>query len=171
MSSLPFIFFAAALVAAALTSIAVWAPRRLPLKVSAIGMAALFMPLGYVGFSDLLSRPKPVSLEWWLSQADEATVLGSQIRERDTVYLWLQLASEPEPRAYRMPWDQRVAEELQAALAEAQRNGTGVKMRLPFESTLDRRERMFYALPQPALPPKDLTDPPPEVYVQPGDNA
>jgi hypothetical protein len=37
-------------------------------------------------------------------------------------------------------------------------------MRLPFEPSLDDREQKFYALPQPALPPKDFNDPPPEVY-------
>lgn len=171
MSSLPPIFAASALVAAALCSLAVWAPRRLPVRAGALAVAALFMPLGYAGYSDLLSRPKPVSLEWWLASADEATVLGSRMREGDTLYLWLQLDREPEPRAYRMPWDRRVAEELQAALGEAERNGTAVRMRLPFEPSLDRRERMFYALPQPVPPPKDLTDPPPEVYRHPGENA
>ena len=33
-------------------------------------------------------------------------------------------------------------------------------MRLPFEPTLDAREPKFYAPPQPALPPKDLAEPP-----------
>jgi hypothetical protein len=44
-------------------------------------------------------------------------------------------------------------------------------MRVPFEPTLDGRERRFYALPQPALPPKDALDPPAQVYQQPGRDA
>ena len=44
-------------------------------------------------------------------------------------------------------------------------------MRLPFEPTLDRREPKFYAPPQPALPPKDLAQPPAQIYQQPGQNA
>jgi hypothetical protein len=112
-----------------------------------------------------------VALEWWLGQADEATVLGSQMREGNSLYLWLQVAGSPEPRAYRLPWDQRLAEELQKAIEEAARNGTQVQMRLPFEASLDRREPKFYAPPQPALPPKDLTQPPAQVYEQPGENA
>ena len=101
--------------------------------------AVLFMPVAYAGLSDLLSRPKPVAMEWWLDQAEEATVLGSQMREGDSLYLWLQLAGEAEPRAYRLPWSQQMAQQLQQALEQAQRNGTEARMRLPFEPTLDAR--------------------------------
>lgn len=170
-NNLPYLFALAVLIAAALSSIAIWAPRRLLVKTSAIACTALFMPVGYFGFSDLLSRPKPVALEWWLENAEEATVLGSQMHEGEGLYLWLQVQGETEPRAYRLPWDQRTAQQLQAALEEAQRNGTQARMRLPFEPTLDRREAMFYAPPQPALPPKDLADPGTQVYKQPGQNA
>jgi hypothetical protein len=40
-------------------------------------------------------------------------------------------------------------------------------MRLPFEPSLDDGEPKFYALPQPALPPKDLDREPPKFYEQP----
>jgi hypothetical protein len=171
MSNLPFLFALAAVLGGTLASIAVWAPRALAAKAGALCCAAMFMPLSYAGFSDLMSRPKPVEMEWWLSHADEATVLGSQMNEGSSLYVWLQVSGEAEPRAYRLPWNQRMAEELQKALEEAERNGSMVKMRLPFESSLDRREPKFYALPQPALPPKDLTQPPAQVYQHPGENA
>ncbi|MFO1075471.1 MAG: hypothetical protein U1E17_22795 [Geminicoccaceae bacterium] len=170
-TDLPFLFALSAVMAAMLASIAVWAPRPLLVKLGALGCAGLFLPLGYLGLSDLMSRPKPVALEWWMGHADEATVLGSQMREGDGLYLWLQVAGVPEPRAYRLPWDQKMAEQLQKALAEAEHNGGGVQMRLPFEPTLDAREPKFYAMPQPALPPKDLTQPPAQVYKQPGQDA
>lgn len=171
MSDLPFLFAAATVMAATLATIAVWAPRAVHIKAGAVVCAALFMPLGYLGFSDLLSRPKPVQLEWWLDQADRATVIGSQMHEGSGLYLWLQVSGSHEPRAYQLPWDQKLAEELQAALEEAERNGTAVQMRLPFEPSLDRREPKFYALPQPALPPKDLTHPPAQMFQQPGESA
>jgi hypothetical protein len=44
-------------------------------------------------------------------------------------------------------------------------------MRVPFEPSLDDREPRFYALPQPALPPKDQLDPPPQLYKPPGTDA
>ena len=83
-------------------------------------------------------------------------MLGSQMRENEGIYLWLQLAGRR--RAARLPpalgpRPRRAAAEAQR---EAERNGTGVQMRLPFEPSLDDREPKFYALPQPALPPKDL---------------
>ncbi|MFO1039037.1 MAG: hypothetical protein U1E45_19515 [Geminicoccaceae bacterium] len=171
MNDLPFLFIAAAVLVATLTSIAVWSQRQVRTKVIALFAAAAFVPLGYGGFADLLSRPKPVGFEWWNAQADEATVLGSQMREGEGLYLWLQVAGIDEPRAYRLPWDKKQAQELQDAIEQAQKNGTGVKMRLPFETTLDTREPKFYAMPQPALPPKDYAQPPAQVYQQPGQDA
>ena len=63
------------------------------------------------------------------------------------------------------------AEELQQANCEAEQQGSGVQMRLPFEPCLDDRAPEFYALPQPALPPKDLVQPPPEFHQPPGRDA
>lgn len=171
MSNLPFLFALAAVLAAMLASIAIWAPRALPVRAGAVICAVLFMPLAYAGLNDLLSRPKPVAMEWWLSEAEEATVLGSQMREGESLYLWLQLPAEAEPRAYRLPWSQQMAQQLQQAIEQAERNGTEARMRLPFEPTLDGREPKFYATPQPAMPPKDLARPPAQVYQQPGENA
>lgn len=172
MNELPFLFAAAMTVAAGLAMLAVWAPRRLTPKLSALAMAAAFVPLGYLGFVDLLGRPKPVAMEWWRERADEATVLGSQLREGDGVYLWLQLAGSGEPRSYRLPWDEGTAQQLVEALREADKNGSGVRMRLPFEPTLDRREPRFYALPQPALPDKDTGRAAgAQVYKRPGQDA
>jgi hypothetical protein len=171
MIELPFLFALAVILAATLASIAIWAPRRLLVRAGALACAVLFMPLAYAGFSDLLSRPKPISLEWWQAQSDDATVLSAQLREPESLYLWLQLTGEPEPRAYRMPWTQNMAEQLQQALEQAEKNGTQARMRLPFEPSLDQRERKFYAPPQPALPPKDLAQPPAQVFEQPGENA
>ena len=171
MSNLPFLFAMAAGLAALLASIAIWAPRSLAIKAGALGCTVLFMPVAYAGLTDLLSRPKPVALEWWLGNAQEATVIGSQMREGSSLYLWLQLDGETEPRAYRLPWNQKMAQQLQQALEKAERDGTEARMRLPFEPSLDGREPKFYAAPQPALPPKDYAQPPAQVYEQPGENA
>jgi hypothetical protein len=37
-------------------------------------------------------------------------------------------------------------------------------MRFPFEDSLDDREPMFYAMPQPQLPSKDLDRQPAQMY-------
>ena len=87
-------------------------------------------------------------------------------RCRRGIFLWLQLDGIEEPRSYVLPWSRELAQQLQDALQEAEERESGVRMRLPFEQSLDDREPRFYALPQPALPPKDQLDGP-QIYEQP----
>ena len=171
MTEVPQLFVGAAALAAILGLIGIWAPRRLAIKGAALATAALFMPFAYACLVQLLSKPKPVDLEWWQSDAAEAEVLASRLVEDEAIYLWLQLPDVAEPRAYVLPWDRAGAEQLQQAMREAEQQGGGVQMRLPFEPSLEERERKFYAPPQPALPPKDLVQPPPKVYQPPGRDA
>jgi hypothetical protein len=76
-----------------------------------------------------------------------------------------------EPRAYQLPWDRRTAEQLQAAARAAAEQQAALRMRLPFEPSLDDREPRFYALPQPALPPKDAPTAPVRIVLLPGSDA
>jgi hypothetical protein len=171
MTSVTQLFVVAAALAATLGLIGIAAPRRLAIKVTALATTMLFLPLAYASLVELLSKPKPVDLEWWLSHAAEAEVVASRLVENEGIYLWLQLPDVVEPRAYVLAWDRESAEQLQQALREAEQNGSGVQMRLPFEPSLDDLEPKFYAQPQPALPPKDLVQPEPEVYQHPGRDA
>jgi hypothetical protein len=170
MTELTYLFATLAVLAGVLTSISIWAPRRLVIKGTALVTTTLLLPLAYTSMVDLLSRPKPVDLEWWL-HAEEATVLGSQIQENQGIHLWLQLPDVAEPRAYVLPWNRDTAERLQQARRAAEQQGGDVRMRLPFEASQDEREPQFYALPQPALPPKDYAEPEPEFYQPPGRDA
>jgi hypothetical protein len=156
MTELTQLFAVIAVLTGVITSFSVWAPRRLWLKAGAFGAALLFLPAAYVGLSRLLSMPKPAELEWWQARTEEATVLASSLREDEAIYLWLQLGDLPEPRAYSLPWNRDLAEQLQAATREAAENQSQVQMRQPFEPSQDDREPKFYSMPQPALPPKDL---------------
>jgi hypothetical protein len=164
MTDLTYLFAAIAVLAGAISSISVWSPRRLALKLGAIGASALFLPAAYLGFAALLGQPKPVQLEWYRAHAPEATVLASSFRENQAIYLWLQLAGVVEPRAYALPWSRDLAEQLQTAQREAAENQSQVQMRLPFEQSLEDREPKFYAMPQPQLPPKDLDQGSPQIY-------
>jgi len=164
MTELTFCFFAVAVLTGLITSVSVWSPRRLGVKVIALGAAAIFLATIYAAYAQLLSRPKPVGLEWWLAKAADAGVLGSSIRENEGIYLWLQLDGAAEPRAYILPWSRDLAEQLQATLREAEQRQSDVRMRLPFEPSLDDRKPKFYAMPQPALPPKDQPHPPAQQY-------
>ena len=99
-------------------------------------------------------------------------MLGSSMREGEGIFLWLQLVDLVEPRSYVLPWSQELAQQLQDALCEAEENGTAVQMRLPFEPSIDNREPKFYAMPQPAFPPKDRGEPEtPQLYQGPARDA
>lgn len=170
MTQLFQLFVAAIGIAVILATIAVWSRRRTWIKVFAVAIAALYMPVAYAGFSDLLSKPKPVSLEWARRADNEATVLSAIMKEGEGIYLWLRLDGVNEPRSYVLPWDLETAKQLQEAMREAEANQNGLRMRLPFANSLDPEEPKFYALPQPEMPSKDQIDGP-TVYSHPSFEA
>jgi hypothetical protein len=171
MSNLSIFFMLTALLLAMLTTIAIWSRRRMFPKMSALVTAILILPLSYASFSDLLSKPKPVNLEWWFDNSEEATVVSSIMREGEGIFLWLQIGGIMEPRSYVMPWDQELAEQLNEAQQQAEESNSELRMRMPFETSLDELEPKFYAMPQMAPPPKDFFDGGPQVYEQPGRDA
>ena len=166
MTELFYLFTITAGLAGLLATISIWSRRRSWIRAAALATAILFLPLAYASYASLLSKPKPVALEWWLEGADEATVLSSSIQEDVGIFLWLQLAETAVPRAYVLPWNRDLAEQLQEAARKAEEENGQLQMRLPFEPSLDDLEPKFYAQPQPATPPKDLNRPPPEIYQQ-----
>ena len=172
MSDLTPLFALLAVLAATLGTVSVWSPRRMAVKAGALAVAFALMGTGYAAMLDLLSKPKPASFEWWLDQAAEATVLGNSMIEDQAIYLWLQLDGVKEPRAYELPWDRRTAEQLQTAARAAAEQQSALRMRLPLEKSLDDRDPRFYALPQPALPPKEALRPPARIVApSPGSDA
>lgn len=170
MTAIMYIYSAAAILVTLLVLISVRNAAPLLQKIGALALAALLFPLTFAALAELLSRSKPVALEWWSNRAESADVLAAHIKEDEGVHLWLMLEGENEPRAFVLPWDLRMAEALQEAMNQAEQDGSNVKMRLPFERSFDQREPRFYALPIPGLPPKDRLHPP-EVYEQPGQSA
>lgn len=109
----------------------------------------------YGGSIELLSRPKPLRLEW--RDAAEAKVIGATMREGEAIYVWLEVPGADMPRAYALPWDMQMAQQLQDAMQEGQAKGTDVQMSMPFDPGLDERDPKFYAAPQQALPDKNYT--------------
>jgi len=141
-------------------------PRaRLWQRVASTGLFVVLIAVVYGGSIELLSRPKPLRLEW--RDAAHAQVLGASIREGEAIYVWLQVDGTSEPRAYALPWDPKTAQQLQNAMRDGEENGTEVQANMPFESGIDEREPRFYAMPQQALPDKNYTSSSPLVF-QPG---
>jgi hypothetical protein len=133
-------------------------------QILSVGLFLVLIAVVYGGVTEVLGRPKPASLEW--RHVAEAEVLSARAVENKAIYLWLNFSDATEPRAYVLPWNQRVAEQLQAAERKAEEHGTGVRVRLPFNSVLDDSDRRFYATPQPSLPPKSAQTSAP-IYLQP----
>ncbi|MGE5147619.1 MAG: hypothetical protein ACM3N5_12780 [Candidatus Eiseniibacteriota bacterium] len=168
MHDLPYIFAVTVVLAALLAGFAIAGPRRLWLRVTAVVVAALFMPAAYLSQSALLSRPKPTKLEWAERAAPEATVLGATFVENKAIFVWLVLPGVEEPRAYVLPWSKPLAEQLTKAQRDSEGHGEPVRMRKPFESERDDSEKTFYADPQRALPEKTAAqEQAPLVYQRP----
>ncbi len=154
MNGLLMIFGLLGGLAGILASVALWSPRRVWVKIGVLGVVAVFLPAGYFGLLEMLSRPKPAGLELARLNLAEATVLGSRMEEDKAIYLWLGMPGVEEPRAYTLPWDETLARQLRGAERESEDSGVPVKMRKPFESSVDEREKVFYAAPPPPPPEK-----------------
>ncbi len=158
-------FVIAAALVAVLTSITIWSRRALPVKFLALACATAVLPLSYLSMNDILSRPKPVLLETVHNDVEQVQVISSLMQEDKAIYLWLQLPGVDEPRSYQLPWSDEAARELHKAMQEAEKSGTEVKMKKPFEVSVDNQEPVFYASP-PAPPPlKDVVDDKPILFT------
>lgn len=145
-----FIFFAG--VALLLVLVALRWARTAFARMLIVALFALLLPAAYAAPASLLGKAKPVTLEWLNSQVEEASVLSATVVEGEAIYVTLLWQSAP--GLYKLPWDRTMAEDLQKAMRDAERNGTNPMMRLPFEPSWDRAEPRFYALPQPKIPEK-----------------
>jgi hypothetical protein len=129
------------------------------------GFFAVILGALFFGYSDMLGRPKSTRLEVFRTDMQGAKVIGSFLKENDGVYLWVQLPGSSEPRYYKLPWDEKVAKSLQAAISENEaRHGSGVGVGQLFEPGWKREEPKFYSLPQPKLPDKPGEKAPVVVY-------
>lgn len=162
-----YFFVPTAIAAALLANIGIWSPRNGWMKISAIVITTLFLPLAYGSISELMSRPKPVSLEWARRAMPEAQLIGASLHEGKAIYIWLQTPESPEPRAYELPWSKETAKQLQEAQRHAKNAKNGIKVRRPFETERDPLQNMFYAAPRMPLPTKQRTREVPLNYVRP----
>jgi hypothetical protein len=134
-------------------------------RTVSVGIFLALISVVYVGATELLGRPKPLTLEW--RDTAKAQVVGAVPVENEAIYVWLTTPGSPEPRSYVLPWSQQAAQQLQDAMGKAEADGTGVEMKVQADASLDTREPMFYARPQPALPAKDYQSARPLTYTQP----
>jgi hypothetical protein len=161
------VFFVTLIViAAVLSNIGIWAPRKVWVRLAAVAATGLFIPVAYAAVSDLLSRPKPVGIEWVHRNAKDATVISARIVEGRNIFLWLQLADTAEPRAYVLPYSEELAKQLHAAQRDAKKAGTKTKMKQPFAQRRDFNKPQFFAAPQKARPVKKRPGYTPQIVPQ-----
>lgn len=127
-----YLFIAAIAGVLLLSSIAIWSPREAWIRIVAAALAIAMMPLGYMAFAGLLSKPKPRQLAWLERNVEKAYILGASFSEGKAIYLWLRLEGVDEPRYYALPWSQRTAEQLQDEIEEATKKNGGIMVIKPF---------------------------------------
>ena len=140
-------------------AVLVWTAYYMPARktVAVLGSLICTVVLTFASYFYILSHPAPLSWATYSSD-DKAVVLGAHFQDEEGIYVFLLRSGEREPQFFVLPWNRKMAEELQKALKEAERDGTAVEMLWPEEKSLERREPMFHALPQPAMPLKEPND-------------
>ena len=165
MDILFYLFAGATGVAAALAAIAIWAPRPTRVRVVALSIAALFIPVVYAQSIEMLSKPKPASFEWYERSADSAELLGVSFAEGRSIYLWLRIAGASEPRSYVIPWNLTLAEKLEDAVDDAVRKRSTILLKKPFfRRSLEEWGDLNVEINPPPLPPLKRPPLPPRVF-------
>jgi len=165
MDILFYVFAGATGVAAALAAIAIWAPRPTRVRVVALLIVALFIPVVYAQSIEMLSKPKPASFEWYERATKKAVVLGVSINENESIFVWLRPSGSTEPRFYVIPWNVKLAEKLQKATGEAMRGNSSVTLDNPFQRrSLEEWGDLNVEINPPPLPPLKRPAPPARVF-------
>jgi hypothetical protein len=165
MNILIFAFIGVAIVATALASLAIWAPRSPSVRILAVVTTTLLLPITYLQFAELLSRPKPMTFEWYEKSADRADLISVSLHEGEAIYLWLRLEGSFEPRAYVVPWNVKIAEQLEDAVEDAVRKNSTVILKNPFfRKNLDEWGDLNIEIIPPPYPPQKQAPPPPRLY-------
>lgn len=165
MDIIYYVFAAATGIAALLSAIAIWAPRKTKIRVLALAVMTLFLPLGYIQLTGLLSKPKPIEFAWLERDVERAEVLSVSFDEGKAIYMWLRLDGMIEPRFYKMPWRQQVAEDLEDAVDQATRTRSSLVITDPFSKrSLEERGGVSVEIIPPATQPLKKPVVPPRVY-------
>ena len=165
MDILFFVFAAAMGIAAALASIAILAPRPARVRILAVTMTLLFIPVAYVELAEFLSKTKLMSFEWYYRTTDTAILLGTTLDEGKAIYLWLRLDGSLEPRNYKILWNLRLAEKLEEAYEDTVNRNSTIVLRKPFwrRSLVEWGDLVVEIIPPP-LPPQKRPPPAPRFF-------
>lgn len=171
-----FLFGIMSILVLILTWVSISHVKSLLFRTVLVVLFASFLPLGYISLTELIGRPKPISLIWIknriITNVEEldAVVLGYTLIENKGIYLYLGVPNKTEPLSVILPWSKKLAKKLRKGMRNTREKGTKLRMRLNFEPSLDDSRQMFYEPPQPALPLKPVPKAPLEYNPQNGPN-
>lgn len=132
MNSMLLLFVVAIVIGAVLANIAVWSKSKLALRTLAVFLTTMFVPVVYLGLTEVLSQPKPIAHEWFKRNVDDARVLGLDIVEGRAIYLWLKVGNDHQPSFYKLPWQPMLAERLENIVDEGLKSDKPIRILNPF---------------------------------------
>jgi hypothetical protein len=147
-------WLAITLLISAMALIVVWSRRQTLYRSLAVATALLSAPAAALSLASTLGWAVPV-VPMLTAPGGDFLVLGAKIVQGEGIFVLLDIGSG-EPRHYRLPWDQKLADKLQDILDDP--NKGGVMLKIPYEPSLDTNAAQFWPLPQ----PKALPDKPPQ---------
>lgn len=136
-----------------------WSRRHRGLRWMLVVASLLLIPAAYVCILDLLSRPKPVSKEYFAYHAKAAEVLAFHVEPGISLSLWLLNKHQwDKPRAYERPWNdetRKLAGELQRMWEQRKKKGGKIILNNPFAPSLeDEKPLLEHKMPWPKFPEK-----------------
>ena len=153
MSAAATAWLAITLLISAMALIVVWSRRRTLYRSLAVATALLSAPAAALALASALGWAVPM-VPVLTAPGGDWQVLGAKIVQGEGIFVLLDTGGEP--RHYRLPWDQKLADKLQDILDDPDKGG--VMLKIPFEPSLDTNAAQFWPLPQ----PKALPDKPPQ---------
>ncbi len=123
-------------------------------RFGSVGVLGLVVILGIAAFALLLSRPKPLYLEY--SSFETVEILGSVLVPDSGIYLWLRFEGIARPYYYVLSWNEGKAENLRTLLRK-QRPGQKLMFKRPSEQYWSKNT--FYLIDAPVFLPKTGGEP------------
>jgi len=123
--------------------VAAWSRRNKWFRWGFVLLSVAVLLGSYPTVTSLLSRPKPVSEEWFYKNAKKALVVGMHVVDGQALYLYLVLPGLTEPRSYKFPWNdetRKLTKELMERM-EGEEGQAGVLLDYPFQPSLERERR------------------------------
>jgi len=147
-------WLAITLLISAMALIVVWARRRTFYRALAVTIAILSAPAAALALASALGWAVPM-VPVLTAPGGDWQVLGAKIAQGEGIFVLLDTGGG-EPRHYRLPWNQKLADRLQDILDDPDKGG--IMLKIPYEPSLDTNAAQFWPLPQ----PKALPDKPPQ---------